>query len=84
MKALKFDELRSLDLRACSTVGDIVNQQVPAYGEFDVRFGWQPVPRLELSVAGQNLLHDHHAEFGTPTARSEIRRGVYGSLQWHF
>ena len=65
-------------------VGEIVNQQVPAYGEFDVRFGWQPVPRLELSVAGQNLLHDHHAEFGAPTARSEIRRGVYGSLQWHF
>jgi iron complex outermembrane receptor protein len=65
-------------------VGDIVNQQVPAYGEVDVRVGWQPVPRLELSVAGQNLLHDHHAEFGAPGARSEINRGVYGSFQWRF
>src|SRR5207244_6161157 len=47
-------------------VGDIVNQQVPAYGELDVRLGWQPVPRLEVSVVGQNLLHDHHVEFGAP------------------
>ncbi len=65
-------------------VGDIVNQQVPAYGELDVRLGWQPVPRLEVSVVGQNLLHDHHVEFGTPAARSEIKRGVYGSFEWHF
>jgi iron complex outermembrane receptor protein len=65
-------------------VGDIVNQQVPAYGELDVRLGWQPVPALEVSVVGQNLLHDHHVEFGTPTARSEIKRGIYGSFEWHF
>jgi iron complex outermembrane receptor protein len=65
-------------------VGDIGNQQVPAYGELDARLGWQPVPALELSLVGQNLLHDHHTEFGTPTARSEIKRGVYGSFAWHF
>lgn len=65
-------------------VGEIVNQQVPAYGELDVRFGWQPVARLELAMTGQNLLHDHHAEFGAPAARSEIKRGVYGSFAWHF
>jgi iron complex outermembrane recepter protein len=65
-------------------VGDIVNQQVPAYGELDARLGWQPVPRLEVSVVGQNLLHDHHVEFGAPSARSEIKRGVYGSFEWHF
>ncbi|HEV2750580.1 MAG TPA: TonB-dependent receptor [Gemmatimonadales bacterium] len=65
-------------------VGAIVNDEVPAYAELDVRLGWQPVPGLELSVVGQNLLHDQHAEFGTPTARSEIKRGVYGSLEWHF
>lgn len=66
------------------SVGDIVNQQIPAYAELDVRLGWQPVPRLEVSVAGQNLLHDHHAEFGTPTARHDIKRGVYSSFEWHF
>ena len=65
-------------------VGEIGNQQVPAYGELDVRLGWQPVPALEVSLVGQNLLHDHHVEFGTPIARGEIKRGVYGSLEWHF
>lgn len=65
-------------------VGEIANQQVPAYAELDVRLGWQPVPRLDVSVAGQNLLHDHHVEFGAPTARSEVKRGVYGSFEWHF
>jgi hypothetical protein len=33
---------------------------------------------------GQNLLHDHHAEFGMPATLREIRRGVYGSLEWRF
>jgi iron complex outermembrane receptor protein len=65
-------------------VGKIANQQVPAYQELDVRLGWQPVSRLELSIVGQNLLHDHHAEFGTPTGRREIKRGAYGSVTWHF
>src|SRR5881392_3849092 len=65
-------------------VGDIANQQVPAYGELDVRVGWQPVPMLELSMIGQNLLHDHHVEFGTPSARRQIERGVYGAVAWRF
>ena len=65
-------------------VGEIANQQVPAYGELDIHVGWQPVPRLELSLVGQNLLHDHHAEFGTPSGRRGIKRGVYGSVAWRF
>ena len=65
-------------------VDAIVNQQVPEYGELDMRLGWQPVPQLEFSVVGQNLLHDHHVEFGAPAARNAIRRGVYGSFEWHF
>src|SRR5256712_749230 len=65
-------------------VGEIANQQVPAYGELDMRVAWQPAPMLELSVVGQNLLHDHHVEFGTPSARRQIERGVYGALAWRF
>ncbi len=65
-------------------VSEIVNQQVPAYAELDARLGWQPVAALELSLAGRNLLHEQHAEFGTPAARREIQRGVYGMLQWHY
>src|SRR2546426_5466226 len=65
-------------------LGAIANQQLPAYTELDARVGWQPVAALELSLAGRNLLHQHHAEFGTPTARRGIERGVYGMAQWHF
>ena len=65
-------------------VGEIANQQVPAYGELDMRVAWQPAPMLELSVVGQNLLHDHHVEFGTPSARRQIERGVYGAVAWRF
>jgi len=65
-------------------ISEIVNQQVPAYTELDARLGWQPLAALELSLAGRNLLHDRHTEFGTPTALRRIERGVYGMAQWHF
>lgn len=65
-------------------VTHIANQRVPEYGELDVRLAWRPISTLELSVAGQNLLHEHHAEFGSPTARREIERSVYGKVTWRF
>jgi iron complex outermembrane receptor protein len=65
-------------------VGEIANQQLPAYGELDVRLAWHPATQLELSLVGQNLLHDQHAEFGTPAARFAIGRGVYGAIAWRF
>jgi iron complex outermembrane receptor protein len=65
-------------------VGEIANQQVPAYAELTARLTWQPIAALDLSLVGQNLLHKQHAEFGTPTARRGIERGVYGMAQWHF
>jgi iron complex outermembrane receptor protein len=65
-------------------VSRIDNQQVPAYEELDVRLGWQPRPDLELSIVGQNLLHDDHAEFGALADRREIERGVYGKIVWRF
>jgi iron complex outermembrane receptor protein len=54
------------------------------YSELDVRVAWRGWEQLELSVVGQNLLHDHHVEFGTPEARGEIERGVYAKLAWGF
>jgi iron complex outermembrane receptor protein len=50
---------------------------VKSYVEMDVRLGWKPRgdDSLELSIVGQNLLHDHHDEFGTGV---EIQRGIYG------
>jgi len=57
---------------------------VPGYTELDMRLGWRPGKHLELSVTGQNLLHDRHPEFGAQLNRQEIKRSVYGMIAWRF
>jgi iron complex outermembrane receptor protein len=66
------------------TVDDLPRPAVPGYTELDLRLGWRPREGLELSLVGQNLLHDHHAEFGALPSREEIERGVYGEVTWRF
>ncbi len=59
--------------------------EVPAYFELDSRIGWALSSRLEVSVVGQNLLHDHHPEYGFPgPARVQIERSVYGKIAWQW
>jgi iron complex outermembrane receptor protein len=56
---------------------------VPSYFELDARLAWRVSQRIELSVVGQNLLHDQHPEYGFPgPAREEIQRSVYGKITW--
>jgi iron complex outermembrane receptor protein len=58
---------------------------VPSYFELDARLAWHPTKNLELSIVGQNLLHDHHPEYGFPgSTRVEIGRSVYGKVAWRF
>ena len=38
---------------------------VHQYITLDARLGWRPCPNLEMALIGQNLLQDHHLEFGT-------------------
>jgi iron complex outermembrane receptor protein len=69
-----------LENNSGSTVGT-----VPSYFELDARLAWRPVKNIELSVVGQNLLHDHHPEYGFPSpTREEIARSVYGKVSWQF
>jgi iron complex outermembrane receptor protein len=61
--------------------------QVKSYVELDLRVGWRPVKNLEFSIAGLNLLHDHHQEFAPSTIRTqttEVERSVYGKVTWRF
>jgi iron complex outermembrane receptor protein len=58
-------------------VDEVPSQRVPAYSSLDLRLAWRPTPALELAVVGQNLLDDHHPEWGGDT---EIRRAVYGQV----
>ena len=69
---------------AFRVIDDITNQQVPAYAELNATLTWQPASRLDLSLVGQNLLHNRHAEFGAPATRRSIERGMYGAIAWRF
>ncbi|HEV2691497.1 MAG TPA: TonB-dependent receptor [Verrucomicrobiae bacterium] len=58
---------------------------VPSYFELDARLAWQATKNLEFAVVGQNLLHDHHPEYGFPgTTREEIARSVYGKVTFRW
>lgn len=57
---------------------------VPGYSEVDLRLGWQATRQVEVSVVGYNLLHDHHAEFGTVQSRGEIERSIFGRMTCRF
>jgi iron complex outermembrane recepter protein len=69
-----------VDLRQVGSLGGV---SVPSYFEADVRFGWHVTPDLELSLAGLNLVHAHHAEASTPPPL-EIPRSVYAGVRWRF
>jgi len=58
---------------------------VPSYFELDTRIGWRVTKNVELSIVGQNLLHDRHPEYGFPSpSREEIVRSVYGKVTCRF
>ncbi len=58
---------------------------VPSYFELDTRLAWHATEHLELSLVGQNLLHDHHVEYGYPgPTQVAIERSVYGKLAWRY
>lgn len=72
-------------LTAVRRVPQIVdNVRVPAYAELDLRLAWRGWEDLELSLVGQNLLHDSHVEFGDPVARGAIERAAYVRATWGF
>ena len=61
------------------------NPRVPAYSELDLRLGWMLRPGWELSLGGQNLLHDRHTEFVSPGApQYDFERGAYLRSIWRF
>ena len=67
-------------VRRIGALGDV---GVPGYVEADMRLGWQVRPDLEVSLAGQNLLHARHAEAREPPTREIPRQGYLG-LRWTF
>jgi iron complex outermembrane receptor protein len=68
-------------VRAAAALG---NPTVPAYTTADVRIGWRPYPRVELSLALRNLTDGGHGEFTSVDTRSEIPRSVFLGVRWDF
>lgn len=56
------------------------------YFTLDLRIGWQFSKAINISLTGQNLLHDHHREYGTSTLLNtqitEVDRGFYVKVNW--
>ena len=53
---------------------------VDDYSSLDARLAYRPIDRLVLSVVGQNLLQQRHAEFSS----IEVERSIYVKADWCF
>lgn len=65
-------------------VDELTVEAVPGYHELNARLSWQPRPALEVALTGRNLLHNEHAEFGDPAARSRIDRSILLGFRWTY
>jgi outer membrane receptor for ferric coprogen and ferric-rhodotorulic acid len=62
-------------------------QFVPSYTRLDSELTWRVAEHLQLSVAGQNLLKDHHEEFNDfqqSVNSTQVKRSVYAKFTWQF
>jgi iron complex outermembrane receptor protein len=72
----------ALDL-GLRNVGRLESPAVDAYLEADARIAWSATDTLELSLDGQNLLHERHLEFvNTSLTASEIPRSLTLTARW--
>jgi iron complex outermembrane recepter protein len=60
--------------------------RVPAYLRMDLGIGCHPTDALEMSLWGQNLLHERHLEFASQETEllTEIPRSVLARVTWRF
>ena len=66
------------------SLASLPNPVVPGYTELTLRFGWGHGGPLELSLVGDNLLHDSHREFLIGAPSESIERSVYAQVTWRF
>jgi iron complex outermembrane receptor protein len=57
-------------------VSSLPSPAVDAYTELSARLGWELSSHIDLSLIGQNLLHDRHEEFAAGTPRELFERGL--------
>jgi iron complex outermembrane receptor protein len=62
-------------------------QGVPSYTRLDTELIWKAREHLSISLIGQNLLKDHHAEFNAldqVVLSSLVKRSAYAMFTWKF
>ena len=86
--ASQFRFPRGFTLGVSSTFTDrLPALAVPGYLRMDSQLTWSARENLSLSIAGQNLLRDHHLEFTDRwggLASSRIKRSVFARFVWTF
>jgi iron complex outermembrane receptor protein len=68
-------------------VDHLPSLNLPNYYSLDAHLGWRPVPNLELSIGGQNLLNNWHFEFMPDfvnTSPTVVKRSIFGSITVKF
>jgi iron complex outermembrane receptor protein len=67
-------------------VGKLPHYRVPGYTRVDVRLGWRPTPKIEVSLGVRNLLDSHHVEFGRTYTElaTEVERKFYAKVTRRF
>jgi iron complex outermembrane receptor protein len=74
----------SLTINNGPTAGPVAGT-VPSYFELNARVAWHATKNLVLSLVGENLLHDHHQEYGYPSPTTEeIERSVFAKAEWRY
>jgi hypothetical protein len=67
------------------SLAELMDQDVTSVSKEPEPLAWHPTKNLEISVVGQNLLHDQHPEYTFPSpTQVQIERSVYGKIAWHF
>lgn len=78
----------NVELDATLRVVDRLSERnIRGYTTADMRLAWKPMPGVELSLVGRNLLQSHRAEARPEflsTQITEVERSFYGSLKLEF
>jgi iron complex outermembrane receptor protein len=61
-------------------IASLPNPAVPSYVAVNLRVAWHVRRNIELSLTGQNVFDDAHAEFNDPLTRSEFGRTAFLKL----
>ncbi|NQT26771.1 TonB-dependent receptor [candidate division KSB1 bacterium] len=80
--------LKNIELDACLRYMDELPElSISDYFDLDLRLGLQISRQYQLSIIGQNLLHEHRLEFVPELSYSKnamIQRGIFVKFNWLF